>query len=164
MTLLERAELHAGHVAVWLAPSKIADGVVGCIRYDVPMEIRRKGVETRLVLEGDGATSAPSSIDPALTKVVARARAWFSELAEGRASSLEELGRREGLSDRYLGAIMPLAFVSPKLTREILQGRHPVDLTTDSLIKHTNLPLDWHKQNALIKFADDSVTTQGSGR
>lgn len=162
--LLERAQLHTSHVAIWLEPSRIADGAVGCIRHEVPMEIRRRGVETRLVLSGEGANAAPSSIDPALAKVVARARAWFLCLAEGRVSSLEELGRREGLSDRYLGAIMPLAFVSPKLTREILEGRHPGDLTADSLIKRMHLPLDWRKQNDLLGLAGDLATTRNRRR
>ncbi len=150
LQILERAEIHPGCVALWLKPSGIADGVVGCIRHDVPMEIRRRGVETRLALASDGAEATGGASDPALVKALARARAWFSELAEGRASSLEELGRREGVSDRYLGAIMPLAFVSPKLTREILEGRHPIDLTADSLIKRVDLPLDWQDQKEVL--------------
>ena len=55
-------------------------------------------------------------------------------------------------SDRYLGAIMPLAFVSPKLTREILEGRHPIDLTADSLIKRVDLPLDWQDQKKVLRL------------
>ncbi|CAN0282026.1 unnamed protein product, partial [Discosporangium mesarthrocarpum] len=91
MDLLERAQLHPSRVAVWLAPSKIADGVVGCIRHDVPMQIRRRGVETRLVLPEVSSDPNSDSRDDALVKALTRAHACFSSLLEGRAASLEEL-------------------------------------------------------------------------
>jgi len=153
MELLERAELHPNHVALWLDPAGIADGVAGCVRHDVSMEIRRRGVETRLVLAIDGAASTGAAADPALVKALVRARVWFSELAEGRFHSLQELGRQEGVGDRYLGAIMPLAFVSPRLTRQILEGQHPPDLTADRLIKRIELPLDWESQDAALGYS-----------
>jgi hypothetical protein len=152
MALLERAELHTGHVTVWLAPSSIADGVVGCIRHDVQMDIRRSGVETRLVLAGDGGRPATVAADPALLKTLARASAWFTELAEGRVHSIEELGRQEGVSDRYIGAIMPLAFVSPMLIRNVLKGKTAQELTADALIKRTDIPLAWVEQELLLGF------------
>ena len=45
---------------------------------------------------------------------------------------------------------MPLAFVSPNLTRKILEGRQPIDLTADSLIKRADLPLDWQDQKEVL--------------
>lgn len=150
--LLERAQLHPSRVAVWLEPSKIADGVVGCIRHDVPMEIRRRGVETRLILSGSGEEAISRSRDEALVKVLARARSWFSELADGRACSLQELGRRAGVSDRYLGAIMPLAFISPDLIREIVDGKQDSRLTVDELVKRIELPLSWNDHRPAMRL------------
>jgi len=160
--LLERAQLHPSRVAVWLEPSRIVDGVMGCIRHDLPMQIRRRGVETRLILPSSNAQTIERPADAALLKVFARARFWFKELAEGRASTLDELGRREGVNARYLGAVMPLAFVSPKLTLEILQRRYPIDLTADSLVKQADIPLEWQAQGASIGLTEDSSTERSS--
>ena len=152
MELVERAELHPNYVALWLDPLGIADGVAGCIRHDVQMEIRRRGVETRLVLSTDSTAPNGGAADPALVKSLVRARAWFSELAEGRARSLEELGRREEVSDRFVGALVPLAFLAPDIVAKILSGTQPVELTTTSLMTRVELPLAWADQRALLEF------------
>ena len=61
----------------------------------VPMTIRRRGVELRLTLNGD--SGGPAQVDPAPLKALARARAWFEEVASGRVASLAAIARREGL-------------------------------------------------------------------
>jgi site-specific DNA recombinase len=59
----------------------------------------RRGAETKLVLPGL-AQNHSSRCDPALIKAIARGRAWFEELATGRARSLQVLAKREGISRR----------------------------------------------------------------
>ena len=68
--------------------------------------------------------------DPALIKAIARGRAWFEELATGRARSLQALAKRDGITGRYVRRLVGLAFLRPRLVEEILQGRQPVELTT----------------------------------
>lgn len=41
---------------------------------------------------------------------------------------------------------MPLAFMSPQLTRQVLLGAHPPDLTADEFVKRIDLPLPWEHQ------------------
>ena len=53
------------------------------IRCDVPIQIMRRGVEMRLVIEGNRAP-APRA-DLALLKAIARALHWSDELLSGRA-------------------------------------------------------------------------------
>jgi hypothetical protein len=50
----------------------------------------RRGSETKLVLAGLAPQKHGSRCDPALIKAIARGRAWFEELATGRARSLHE--------------------------------------------------------------------------
>ena len=152
MELLERAELHPNYVALWLDPTRIVDGVAGCIRHDLPMEIRRRGVETRLVLAGNGSAPTDAATDPALVKTLVRARGWFSELSQGHARSLEEIGRREGVSDRFIGALMPFAFLAPEVVSRILSGTQPVELTSETLMKRVDLPFAWTEQEAILGF------------
>ena len=85
----------------------------------------------------------------ALIKAIARGRAWFEELASGRARSLHELAKRDGISRRYIRRLVNLAFLSPKLIEAMLQGRQPVELTATRLTE-LDLPLDWTEQHSLL--------------
>ena len=67
----------------------------------------------------------------------------------GRARSLQELAKREGISRRYIRRLIGLAFVSPELIEAILQGRQPVALTATRLIE-LDLSLDWTEQQKLL--------------
>ena len=70
-------------------------------------------------------------------------------MATGRARSLYELARRDGLSRRYIRRLVNLAFLSPKLVEAVLQGRQPVELTGTRLTE-LDLPIDWTEQNSLL--------------
>jgi hypothetical protein len=63
----------------------------------VPMQMKRRGVEMRMVLEGD---STPARVDPPLLKAVARSRRWSQDLISGRVQSVAELPKRERLDGR----------------------------------------------------------------
>jgi hypothetical protein len=110
---------------------------------------RRRGAETKLVLPGLAQQKHSSRCDPALIKAIARGRAWFEELATGRARSLQELAKRDGISRRYIRRLVDLAFLSPQLVEAILQGRQPVELTATRLTE-LDLPLGWTEQHKLL--------------
>ncbi|WP_246337306.1 hypothetical protein [Azospirillum oleiclasticum] len=59
---------------------------------------------------------------------------------------------REGVSDRYVGHLLPLAFLAPDIVEAIVAGRQPPGLTAESLIKRTDLPLDWDRQREALGF------------
>ena len=70
-------------------------------------------------------------------------------LPAGRARSLQELAKRDGISRRYIRRLIGLAFLSPELVEAILQGRQPVALTATRLTE-PDLPLDWTEQQKLL--------------
>ena len=109
----------------------------------------RRGTETKLVLPGLAQQKHNSRCDPALIKAIARGRAWFDELATGRARSLQELAKRDGISRRYIRRLVGLAFLSPQLVEAILQGGQSVELTATRLTE-LDLPLDWTEQHKLL--------------
>jgi ParB-like chromosome segregation protein Spo0J len=115
----------------------------------VAVAFRQRGVETKLVLPGLAHENHRSSCDPALTKAIVRGRAWFEELATGRARSLQELAKRDGITRRYIRRLVNLAFLSPQLVEAILQGRQPAELTATRLTE-LDLPLDWTEQRRLL--------------
>jgi site-specific DNA recombinase len=105
----------------------------GTIVIEAPLSATRRGVETRLVIQGDGAAAADREPDPALVKAVARGHAWFDDLVTGRAKSVNEIAAREGLTPRYVARLLDLAFLPPTLVEAILEGRQPVDMTAEQL-------------------------------
>jgi site-specific DNA recombinase len=110
---------------------------------------RRRGVGTKLVLPGLAQPNHSSRNDPVLVKAIARGRAWFEELATGRARSLQELAKRDGISRRYIRRLVNLAFLSPQLVEAILQSRQPAALNATRLTE-LDLPLDWTEQSRLL--------------
>jgi site-specific DNA recombinase len=127
----------------------LGDQSDGTIELSTAIELKRRGVETKLVLPGLEDQNHGARCDPALIKALARGRAWFAELATGRARSLQELGRRDGISRRYIRRLVGLAFLSPRLVEAILKGQQPVELTATRL-SELDLPLDWTEQHRLL--------------
>ena len=84
-SLLERGDVHLR--------------IIFLSRSSFPMQMKRRGVEMRMVLEGD---STPSRVDLPLLKAVARARRWSQDLIAGRVQSVSELAKREGVAARYV--------------------------------------------------------------
>jgi hypothetical protein len=109
-----------------------------------PMTVRRRGVEMRLVIEGNRAP-APRA-DSALLKAVARAHHWSDELLSGRAPSIAKVAEREGVSARYIRRLMRLAFLAPEIVEAIAAGHQPPELTAEVLAERIDLPLLWTAQ------------------
>jgi hypothetical protein len=114
----------------------------------VPMKIKRRGVEMRLIIKGNGAP-VPHE-DLALLKAVARAHEWSDALLSGRARSVEAIADREQVGSRYVRRLMRLAFLAPKIVEMIAAGRQPPELTAEALAERIDLPLLWTKQEEVV--------------
>jgi hypothetical protein len=117
---------------------------------EAPLRIQRRGVEMRLVIQG--ASAGPAEPDPVLWKEIRRAHRCFQALVSGRAGSLAALARLEGVSDRYLSRVLPLAFLAPDIVRAIMAGHQPAELTAHRLIRKLDLPIAWAAQKQLLGF------------
>jgi len=116
----------------------------------VPMKVKRRGVEMRIVI--DGQLQAPQQVDPALLKALARARCWFEEVASGRVKSLVEIARREGLPKRYVTRLARLAFVSPMVAEAVAAGRAPAGINLQMLMDgRLALAPDWKDQQLMLQ-------------
>ena len=71
------------------------------------------------MLRGGQVGASDARIDPALIKAILRGRQWFENLASGRAGSLTEIAEAEGVSTRYVGRLIPLAFLAPDIVARI---------------------------------------------
>jgi DNA invertase Pin-like site-specific DNA recombinase len=115
----------------------------------VPLRMKRRGVAMRLVIGGGVSTR---KTDPILLKAVARGHKWFNELVSGRARFTREIAAREGVNERFVRRLIPLAFLSPAIVQAIAEGRQPTDLTGEALSRGIEIPLEWTKQNAALGF------------
>jgi hypothetical protein len=152
--LIDRIELHDDGMRMTLKiqvpcahAGVMASGALELSRF-VPLIMKRRGVETRIVIASGN--ESPRKADPALLKAVARARVWFDQLASGRARSLAELARNEGLGKRYVERLARLAFLAPAIVEAIGQGRQPAELSLETLLNQIDLPLEWAAQASLL--------------
>ena len=91
-----------------------------------PMSLRRRGVETRLVLTNEIARAR--SPDAALIDLVARAHGYLDDLTSGRCSTLTEVAAANHTPLSEVSRILPLTFLSPKIVEAIVAGT-PTDRT-----------------------------------
>ncbi|MGH7780576.1 MAG: recombinase family protein [Candidatus Binataceae bacterium] len=152
--LIERTELGRDGIRVSLKlPIPPAEGESDTSRRHialtkfVPMQMKRRGVEMRMVLEGD---ATPARVDLPLLNAVARARRWSLDLISGRVQSISELARREQLDRRSVHRLLRLAFLSPRIVEAIAEGRQPPDLTVIGLSRRVDLPLLWSAQEQAL--------------
>jgi len=120
------------------------------IQLAVPLQLRRRGVEIKLVIPGEAHRSQPARPDPALIRAVARGHLWFQDLASGKAASLRDIAQQEGITEGYVGRLIRFAFLAPCMVEAILEGTQPADLTAARLIGRLSLPLNWTEQHQLI--------------
>ncbi|HXR24131.1 MAG TPA: recombinase family protein [Candidatus Binataceae bacterium] len=118
------------------------------MKRSVPMQLRRRGVELRIVMAGE--TAAKPRIEPTLIKAIARGRRWFAELACNRAQHTAAIAQREGVHDSYVRRLLPLAFLAPSVVETICAGRQPLELTAEILTRRTKLPLAWAEQEKVL--------------
>jgi site-specific DNA recombinase len=114
----------------------------------LPMQVKRRGVEMRMVLQGD---TAPSRVDLPLLKAVARARRWSQDLIAGRVQSIAEIAKRDGVAARYVRELMPLGFLAPETVKAIIEGHQPPELTVIDLTRRIDLPALWSEQEEALR-------------
>jgi site-specific DNA recombinase len=114
----------------------------------VPMKIKRRGVEMRLIMNGNNASIIKA--DSVLLKTIARAYHWAQDLMSGRMRSVEELAEHHQIGPRYVRRLLQVAFLAPKIVEGIAAGTQPQDLTAEALVERMRLPLLWTEQEQTV--------------
>ncbi len=76
---------------------------------------------------------------PTRDAILAKARAWVADLAEGRAASFAEIAKLEAKVEGHIRLLAPLAFVSPQFVSGIIDGHVP-SVAVTALAKHVSWP------------------------
>jgi DNA invertase Pin-like site-specific DNA recombinase len=108
----------------------------------VPFTLRRRGFESKFVLEGPSARQRP---DDSLIDLMAKAHLLLAMLTDGSGRTIADVANITNIHVADVSRILPLAFLAPKITEAILRGRQPVDLTARALARD-DLPILWADQ------------------
>jgi hypothetical protein len=139
---------HDGLVARLLeqdAPSQSREKDRPPILIGVPVKFLRRGVEAKLIVRNQH--PAASEPDTNLVKALARAHEWWCKIIRGEASGIGDIARAEGFDRAYVTRFLCLAFLAPEITKAILEGRQPAELTAKRLIGSAlNVPILWPDQ------------------
>jgi hypothetical protein len=154
-TIIERVDLNRDGMRIslnlgsMLRPDQLPHGRANLrMTRLVPMQLRRRGVETRMVIPGEAVTATRTN--PALLRALARGHRWFGELASGRAASTKQIADREGLSDSYVRHVVPLGLLAPAIVESICVGRQSLVLSAERLKDHATFPIEWDAQQKLL--------------
>ena len=129
-------------------PSHQTTRATDIVMINLPFHLRRRGVEAKLMLTGE--TLSTPSQDETLVQLTRDVHRWLDNLTTGKVSSLDELAGQEGIPASEISRTLQLAFLAPDITKSILLGTHPVDLTAQSLKRLGKLPARWRVQRHLL--------------
>jgi site-specific DNA recombinase len=90
-----------------------------CFTIEVPFSRDGAGSHRLMIEARDG-----HQPDLVVVKAIARAWQWFEDLSTGRATSMADIAKREGITDNYVSNLIHLAWLPPKMVESILDG-HP---------------------------------------
>jgi site-specific DNA recombinase len=118
----------------------------------VPIRLRRSGREIRMLIDSTD-PSAIAKPNRRLIKLLIRAHRFHATLVGSPGVPFAALAKQEGVSRSYFTRLVRLNYLAPDITKAILDGRQPPDLSADKLLVHSRLPLAWQEQRVLLGFA-----------
>ncbi len=112
------------------------------LTFQTAFTLRRRGVETKLLLDGDALPR-----DETLLRNIARGHAFLDEITSGQ--SVQQIAKDNDLSVRRIQQTVEFAFLSPDVVCHVVEGRQPDFLTADWCLKN-EIPVDWTEQIRLF--------------
>jgi len=144
-SLVSRVTLRTSGISIVIDASQL-----GCepgqIALEMPLQMRRRGVERKIILLPLDATEP----DPKLIKLIADTRYWFGQLTSGKATSVREIAQLNEIDENDVSRFLPIAFLAPDIVETILSGKHPPELTPEKLKRLKSIPPSWGKQHQLL--------------
>ena len=116
------------------------------ITVHIPITLRHQG-GCKQVVAPAGATPwipTPPRIDNTLVKAMVRAHRWRDMLESGDYATVRDLAKAEAINESYLGRVLRLTLLAPKIIEAILEGKQPATLELDDLMQL--FPVEWDKQ------------------
>ena len=129
-------------------PTLSKDGRTITVR--IPISLRHQGGRKQVVTPA-GATPwvpARTRVDSTLVKAIVRAHRWRDMLESGDYATVRDLAQAESINESYLGRVLRLTLLAPKIVETILEGRQPANLELSDLLEQ--FPVEWDKQLEML--------------
>lgn len=108
-------------------------------------------MEMRLLFEVPHAAHAPKP-DRSLLRLLGQAHRFRNLLLEGDGRTIAELAEEAGVTASWFARIVRLSFLSPRITPALVDGRQPLELSADRLLKLGPVPASWQNQLGTYGF------------
>ncbi|MCA9129233.1 MAG: recombinase family protein [Planctomycetales bacterium] len=144
--LVTRCTISAGTIEIQLDQTKLGEYLSihqdlidpDALTLTAPFQTRKRGVETKIT-----SGTRQSEPDTKLIAVLAQAHHWLDQIKQGK--PLYEISSECGHYEDYVRKRVELAFLSPRIQQQILEGTQSPELTVHHLLK-SDIPLDWFEQ------------------
>jgi DNA invertase Pin-like site-specific DNA recombinase len=145
----DRLKLNLRHEAFSQTSSYTNVQTEKLIQIEAPLQMKRRGVETKLIIGGQRTGDA----DPEILQTLANAAQWYEALKTGAFRSIGEISKTNDMDTGDVSRTLPLAFLAPSIVKDCIDGKNPADLTADALRrKASRLPLAWQDQRTYLGF------------
>jgi len=111
----------------------------------VPWKSLRGAVIQGIATGPDGIDAADVRSRDNLLIVIARARNWVEQLAKNQ-TTIQEIAEQEGMGERYIRLLLPLAFSAPGVVAALVKASTEVTLTKFA----AHFPCSWNEQLLLL--------------
>ncbi len=123
-------------------------GSTRTIRVVIPLTIRKRNGRPKILPPDDVSASGGRTQDPHVLRAIARAWSWRRKLESGAASTIQDIAAAEKVSDRYVGRMMRLAYLSPEALNHFVIRRVPPALSLNDLVAVADRP--WADQMEMV--------------
>jgi len=117
------------------------------MRVFIPLTIRKRNGRPKIMPPADVVPDT-GGVDPHVLKAIAKAWSWRRKLESGAAATLQDIAEVEGVSDRYVGRMLRLAYLAPAVLDRLLAGRMSPVVSIKDLAMAAELP--WMEQEVLV--------------
>jgi len=116
------------------------------ITVHIPFTLRHQGGRKKVVTP-EGATPwipIAAHVDNTMVKALSRAHRWRDMLESGEYATVRDLANAEVIDEVYLGRVLRLTLLAPRIVEAILTGTQPAALELHDLLRP--FPADWENQ------------------
>ena len=119
-------------------------GTTDTIRVVIPLTIRKRNGRPKILPPDDVDARNGRAQDPHVLRAIARAWSWRRQLETGAVSTIQDIAAAEKVSDRFVGRMIRLAYLSPNVLETLVITRKPPALSLNDLMAVAELP--WFEQ------------------
>ena len=118
------------------------------IRVVIPLTLRKRNGRPKILPPEDAGLPGSHGQDPHVLRAIARAWKWRRQLEEGEASTLQDIAGKEGVSERFIGRMIRLAYLAPEVLEYLVIRRVPPALSLSDLVPVADRP--WAEQMGAV--------------